>query len=465
MILCAATPLLRLAGLLAAFIVPLPALAVQPATQPTTQSTARERQARGAAEAERIAQARAPQEGAFGDEAMITPEDLSRRVDIVLLLDCSGSMRFALDAARSQFWRIASSVATAEPRPKLRIGLMAYGMKADEFPMVPLNDDLIAVYDQLLRLDISRNAGDEWVGEAIASASGRFWTPEATAAAKALWESEQPLAAEEAPPLRIYFVFGNETVYQGPSNAVDIAKLLPPLGHVNTVHCINPRHESPGDADGWLKVAEAGQGVAMRLDTGGDPMLVITPYDRDLARLNRRLTASYVPIGVLGDWMTQRQQNVDKAAANLPRSVEADLAVALAAWNDGLEGWDLVARVMRILSESDPATYEAIVLGQDHLVDLSIVEEAVRFVEPDQLPKAFARMTIPERAAAVAKAATEREKLRREIAELAIKRRFWLLRKAAEDLKKHWRWQLVPDLEEAVRAPLRKLGYEFRDEE
>jgi hypothetical protein len=164
--------------------------------------------------------------------------------------------------------------------------------------------------------------------------------------------------------------------------------------------------------------------------------------------------------------MKERHEAAHLASKEWPRSVAADLAVALAAWQEGQEQWELVERVMEILLASDPVTHEAILNGNDHKVDLTSVQEAVTFVEAELLPAAFKRMTIPERATAVAKAATEREKLREEIKRLGLKRRYWLLRKAAEDAaKRHWRWQLVLDLEQAVRGPLRDVGYEFHDEE
>ena len=127
------------------------AAVAQPATQPATRPAPEERRDRAAEAAKRIAEAmEAGRGGAFSDEPALGTEELSRRVDVVLLLDCSGSMRFALDAARTQFWRIASSIASAEPQPRLRIGLMAYGRANEQFPMVPLSDDLLDVFDQLM---------------------------------------------------------------------------------------------------------------------------------------------------------------------------------------------------------------------------------------------------------------------------------------------------------------------------
>ena len=393
-------------------------------------------------------------------------EQLSKQVDVVLLLDCSGSMRFALESAKTQFWRIASSISAAEPRPKLRIGLLAYGLRDQEFPLVPLSEDLVAVFDELLRLDISETGGDEWIGEALGHAGSHFWSPAATDQAQLMLEEERMAGEESLPPRRLYFVFGNETIYQGPSDPVELARAIPPLGRVNTVHCISPRYSTDGDADGWSALAMAGEGVAMRLDTSGDPMLIVSPYDRDLAQLSRRLTESYIPLGVMGDFIVQRRRTVEAAAAQWPKSVEADYVTAMTAWQKNETVWDLVGRVLEILKESDPRTREAILRGTEYFIDLTSVQEALTFVEADSLPPAFARMTIPERAVAVAKAGTERQKLRKEIDALALKRRFWILRKAAEDAaQRHWRWKLVLDLEKAVRDPLREAGFRFGDEE
>jgi hypothetical protein len=446
-----------------------PPVEPDPAPQGAPQDPAaqeEERLRRAQATAQRLAEAaeRETRGGFLQDNPL--EQQLARQVDVVLLLDCSGSMRFALESAKTQFWRIASSMSAAEPRPKLRIGLMAYGLRDQEFPLVPLNEDLLVVFDELLRLDISRSGGDEWIGEAMLVAGSRFWSQQATQTAQEMLSGEKPAGAETLPPVRLYFVFGNETVYQGPSDPVEIARALPPVGRVNTVHCISPKHTTPGDAAGWTALAQAGQGVAMRLDTSGDPMLILSPYDRDLARLSRRLTESYIPLGVLGEWMVQRRRNVENVAAQWPRSVEADYVTAMAAWQKNEAVWDLAARVMAILRESDPRTHEAILRGNEYFVDLQTVEEALAFIDPAQLPREFARMKMPERAAAVAKAAMARQKLIQEIQRLALQRRLWILRKAMEDAaRRHWRWQLVLDLEKALRDPLRAAGFRFADEE
>ena len=425
-----------------------------------------ERRQRAQETAERLAEEAARETaGRFGEETGLE-EQLSKQVDVVLLLDCSGSMRFALESAKTQFWRIASSISAAEPRPKLRIGLLAYGLRDQEFPLVPLSDDLVAVFDELLRLDTSQTGGDEWIGEAMLRAGDRFWAPQVTRHALEMLEQERVAGEESLPPRRLYFIFGNETVYQGPTDPVDLARTLPPLGRVSTVHCISPKYSSDSDADGWSALAMAGEGVAMRLDTTDDPMLIISPYDRDLSRLSRRLTESYIPLNVMGEFIVQRRRTVEAAADQWPKSVEADYVTAMAAWQRNEAVWDLVGRVLEILKESDPRTREAILRGLDYFIDLTSVQEALAFIEAESLPPAFARMSIPERAVAVAKAGTEREKLRREIDLLSVQRRTWILRKAAEDAsRRHWRWKLVLDLEKALRDPLRESGFRFGDEE
>lgn len=300
----------------------------------------------------------------------------------------------------------------------------------------------------------------------MAHAQENFWAPGATRQAQEMLEAERLAGEETLPPRRLFFIFGNETVYQGPTDPVDLARAIPPLGRVNTVHCISPRYSADSDADGWRDLAIAGEGVAMRLDTSGDPMLIVSPFDGDLARLSRKMTESYIPLNVMGEFIVQRRRTVEAAAAQWPKSVEADYVTAITAWQKNEAVWDLVGRVLEILKDSDPRTREAIVRGADYFVDLTSVQEALTFIDPESLPPVFARMRIPERAVAVAKAGTEREKLRREIDSLAAQRRTWILRKAAEDAaRRHWRWKLVLDLEKALRDPLRESGFKFGDEE
>ena len=47
------------------------------------------------------------------------------KIDVVFVLDTTGSMSGLIGAAKEKIWSIATSMASAQPAPEIRIGLVA----------------------------------------------------------------------------------------------------------------------------------------------------------------------------------------------------------------------------------------------------------------------------------------------------------------------------------------------------
>ncbi len=54
-------------------------------------------------------------------------------IDVVFVLDTTGSMGGLIDAAKEKIWSIASSMASAQPAPIIRMGLVGYRDRGDEY--------------------------------------------------------------------------------------------------------------------------------------------------------------------------------------------------------------------------------------------------------------------------------------------------------------------------------------------
>ena len=69
-------------------------------------------------------------------------------VEVVFVLDTTGSMGGLIQAAKDKIWSIASSMAAAEPAPEIRIGLVGYRDRGDQYvtQLVDLSSDLDSVY-------------------------------------------------------------------------------------------------------------------------------------------------------------------------------------------------------------------------------------------------------------------------------------------------------------------------------
>ena len=48
------------------------------------------------------------------------------KIDVVFVLDTTGSMSGLIQTAKDKIWSIASTMASAQPTPEIRIGLVGY---------------------------------------------------------------------------------------------------------------------------------------------------------------------------------------------------------------------------------------------------------------------------------------------------------------------------------------------------
>ena len=82
------------------------------------------------------------------------------KIDVVFVLDTTGSMGGLIQTAKEKIWAIASTMASAQPTPELRIGLVAYRDRGDAYVtrVVDLSDDLDSVYATLM--DFQADGGE-----------------------------------------------------------------------------------------------------------------------------------------------------------------------------------------------------------------------------------------------------------------------------------------------------------------
>ena len=66
--------------------------------------------------------------GAFAAKTKSTP-----KVDVVFVLDTTGSMGGLIEGAKLKIWSIANSIVGGEPTPDLRVGLVGYRDVGDEY--------------------------------------------------------------------------------------------------------------------------------------------------------------------------------------------------------------------------------------------------------------------------------------------------------------------------------------------
>ncbi len=324
----------------------------------------------------------------------LVPSVARPQVDVVFVLDTTGSMSALIDGAKRKIWEIARFIAQGQPAPDLRIGLVAYRDVGDEYvtKFFDLSDDLDGVYQNLASFHAG-GGGDtpEHVAKALHDAIFR-----------ASWSSNRNA-------LKLVYLVGDappHTDYNDGFNHRAVAEQARARGiRINTVRCGSD--ESTRVA--WLDIANRGGGEFTSVEQSGGMVETSTPYDGDLARLNRALTDTAMPYGSAD----KRARVTSKARGSLeaPAAAQAERA-----------GWfGLMGTRGRSAAVSDG----------DLLDDVESKRVDLNRVEGSELPEELQGMPAAERQAALQKKKSERSAILNQINDLSNKRDAFLRTKAA----------------------------------
>lgn len=255
--------------------------------------------------------------------------DSTRPVDLVIVLDTSGSMEDLLDSARSRVWDIVNELGRMTPQPELRVGLVTFGSPdvatAEEgFVAVrtDLTSDLDALYARLMSLTTA--GGDEMVGWALQAAVEKMsWSPDPKG-------------------LRLVFIAGNESADQG-VDRVDFRAVGETARRGDIIiNALYAGSRETATAESWPDVARAGGGNFSAIDASASLVQVPTPYDQQLLDLNARLNGTYLPFGSQGEAGLSNQRVQDNNATRLGVQSCSSRVVAKGSALYDNSSWDLV---------------------------------------------------------------------------------------------------------------------------
>ena len=309
------------------------------------------------------------------------PAPLPRKaIDLVLCLDTSGSMQGLINAARQKMWEIVNECATARPQPQLRVALLTYGSSGSEedgyvLLQTPFTTDLDLVSEKLFAL--GTNGGTEYVGRVVKTSLDKLQWGGADAA-------------------KILFVAGNESADQDQTAKFrEVVTHAAGLGvRVNSIYCGGA--DDP-DAAGWREVAQLGGGRYATIDMNRGTVAVVSPFDKDLEELSKKINTTYVGYGKDAREARDRQSAQDGNAAAAPAAGASRAEAKAGALYDN-SGWDLVDK------SSQPG--------------FDLTKVAV-----EDLPEEMRKMTLEEKTAWIATKKKERAEIQTKIRDLAEKRR------------------------------------------
>jgi len=359
-------------------------------------------------------------------DAPEAPETNAAQIDVVFVLDTTGSMGGLIQAAKEKIWAIANTLALADPAPDIRMGLVGYRDRTDEYitKSTRLTDDLDAVYTELMTFQA--NGGDD--------------TPESVnqalheAVAKMKWRDGDDT-------YRVIFLVGDAPPhmdYQDDVKYPESCKQAADAGiYVNTIQCGSIAETEPI----WKEIAAKAEGRYFRVEQEGSAILTDTPFDDELAELGAKVESTRCYYGA-----------ADIVATNESRLERADSIDA---------GATMKAKAQRALFNNSSAGAKNFYGTQELVNDFSNGDVDLDALKEEQLPEEFRGKSQSEIEAALKEKAEEREALQEKIAELAKKRQAHI----EEQLKKtalQGKGSLDFGIFDCIKTQAVKAGLEYK---
>jgi Mg-chelatase subunit ChlD len=347
----------------------------------------------------------------------VVASDKRDTLEMVFVLDTTGSMGGLIEGAKQRIWGIINDVMQKPSRPRVRVGLVAYRDLGDEYvtKITPITEDLDLVYTNLMAYRAD-GGGDEPENVRKALAEG---------VRKAGWSQAKMGLAQ------ILFLVGDappQTYNQEPDVLTTTAEAVRQNMIVNTIQC----GAVSGTKEIWQTIALRGEGKYFAIAQDGGVQAITTPYDAKLAELAGKIGKTYTTYGSLsvqGRNVARQSSAEVTITADAPVAAQAERAVNKALNSFSYDG-DLV---------------------QD--VENEVVK--IEDVKDENLPAELKKLSPAARKKEIEKRIAERKLIRAEILTLSKKRDEYL---AAERKKTNKQEGFDQAVAQALKEQLLKKG-------
>ena len=305
-------------------------------------------------------------------------------LELVFVLDTTGSMGGLIDGAKQRIWGIINEVMQKPSKPRVRVGLVAYRDIGDEYvtKLLPITEDLDKAYTTLMDYQAG-GGGDtpENVRKALAEGvRNAGWSKAGRGLAQILF------LVGDAPP---------QNYAQEPDVLVTTAEAVRKNMIVNTIQC----GSIGGTKEIWQTIALRGEGKYFAIAQDGGVQAITTPFDAKLAELAAKNGRTYLSYG---------EKKSRDANTSLQMSAEMRIDGAASA-----------------TAKADRAVNKAVNSFQydgDLVQDVENEKIKVKDVKTEDLPEDLQKLSVSEREKVIAGRIEERKKIRAEILELSKQR-------------------------------------------
>ncbi len=357
-------------------------------------------------------------------------KDERPKIEVVFVLDTTGSMSGLIAAAKDKVWAIANTLATADPAPEIKLGLVGYRDRGDAYvtTVTDLTDDLDAVYAELTKFQADGGGdGPESVNQALHEAVTKIG-----------WSGDgQTLRViylvGDAPP---HMDYENDVLYPAICEAAVKREIL-----INAIQC----GSMGGTAEVWQEIAKRAEGQYFQIAADGGRVVAATPFDAKLAELAGKLDATRCYYGTAA--VREQQEARQELAADFAKPTYASSALtARAAYGRTFDaagapaGAEATATPAPTAALARRAAFNATeagltnFLGKQELV-FACASGAVKLedLKPEELPEDLRKLSKDELQTYLDGKAAERETLQAEIRKLADERQKFIEAEHAKD--------------------------------
>ena len=312
------------------------------------------------------------------------------RIEIAFVLDTTGSMGGLIAGAKEKIWSIANQIASGKPRPDVFMALVPYRDKGDVYvtKVYELTSNLDQVHADLMLFE-AKGGGDtpENVNQALYDAIHKLQ-----------WSNDDAV-------VRIIYLVGDcppHNEYQDVPTYDKLAKAAIDKGiYVNTILCGN---NSKAKAI-WREIARLAEGDFMQIAQDGAVREIDTPYDAELAELNRKLIGTTIVYGDVATRQSQTRLNEAAAAPVAEPGSAADRSV-----------------LRKSAARADFSVKSGKAASNDLVSDIERGRIKLDEVDEKKLPENMQEMTAAQRADFVAEKQKVRQELTKRIEVVAAKR-------------------------------------------
>jgi Mg-chelatase subunit ChlD len=359
------------------------------------------------------------------DPPVIDPLTNDRsRIDVVFVLDTTGSMSGLIQAAKEKIWSIATTMASAQSAPEIRMGLVAYRDRGDVYVtrVVDLSGDLDSMYATLM--DFQANGG----GDGPESVNQALYD----AVHKVSWSQQDGT-------YKVVFLVGDAPPHMDYQDDVKYPVTLAAAKEQGIVVNAIQSGQVGGTTPAWQQIARLGDGQYFQVEQAGSAVAIATPFDEKIAELSAKMDDTRIYYGTAAEQEKQRRKM--EAADKLHAVASVESRARRATFN---------------ASKSGAANF----LGEGELVDeVTSGRVDLSSIDREKLPKPMQAMAPEEQQAVISETAERRNVLKRQISELTGERSAYLEKKVEE--AGGARDSLDDKIYRAVREQAGKLGLTY----